>query len=210
MKKLVFGTSNAKKVEELKTLLSLYGLDMDVVSLKDIGFDEEIDENGTTLEENSLIKANAVKSFCDRKGIKADILTDDAGLCVGYLNGEPGVRTGRYAGDKAKQEENIAKLLGNMEGAKGDERSATHECVLTYLPVKGRKIVTKGVTKGIISENIGALAGQTFWPVFIPDGSRVPLSEISKEELAKSNFSYRKNAFIELLTKMKELEDIER
>ena len=117
MKKLVFGTSNAKKVEELKTLLSLYGLDMDVVSLKDIGFDEEIYENGTTLEENSLIKANAVKSFCDRKGIKADILTDDAGLCVGYLNGEPGVRTGRYAGDKAKQEENIAKLLGNMEGA---------------------------------------------------------------------------------------------
>lgn len=210
MGKLVFGTSNAKKVEELKALLVLYGLDMDVVSLKDIGFNEEIDENGSSLEENSLIKAKAVKAFCDRNGIVANILTDDAGLCVGYLNGEPGVRTGRYAGDKAVQSENIAKLLGNMEGAKGIDRSATHECVLTYLPVKGRKIVAKGVTKGRIAEEPGMMAGQTFWPVFVPEGSTVPLSEISKEDLAKSNFSYRKNAFMELLTKMKELEDVER
>lgn len=210
MRKLVFGTSNAKKVEELRGLLTVYKIDMDVVSLKDIGFDEEIDENGTSLEENSLIKARAVKAFCDRKGIKANILTDDAGLCVPYLNGEPGVRTGRYAGDKAAQTENIDKLLRNMEGATGEERKSTHECVLTYFPIKGRTITSKGITKGMISESIGMMAGQTFWPVFVPEGSSVPLSEISKDELAKSNFSYRKKAFMDLLKRIKELEETER
>lgn len=210
MGKIVFGTSNAKKVEELRGLLAVYKIDMDVVSLKDIGFDEEIDENGTSLEENSLIKARAVKAFCDRKGIKVNILTDDAGLCVPYLNGEPGVRTGRYAGDKATQSENIDKLMRNMSGAEGDARKATHECVLTYLPLKGRKITSKGVTKGVIAKKIGTVAGQTFWPVFVPDGSRVPLSEISKDELAKSDFSYRKKAFMDLLKRIKELEETER
>ena len=201
MEKLIFGTSNAKKVDELKSLFDLYKIEMEVLSLKDIGFTDEIDENGTTLEENSLIKANAVKAFCLRQGIAANILTDDAGLCVPYLNGEPGVRTGRYAGDKASKEENISKLLNNMKDAAGQERVATHECVLTYLPIKGRKIVSKGAIKGHISEVVGEMGGQTFWPVFVPEGSRVPLSEISKEELAKSDFSYRKNAFVNLLGK---------
>ena len=97
-----------------------------------------------------------------------------------------------------------------MEGATGEERKSTHECVLTYFPIKGRTMTSKGITKGMISESIGMMAGQTFWPVFVPEGSSVPLSEISKDELAKSNFSYRKKAFMDLLKRIKELEETER
>lgn len=95
--KMIYGTSNANKVKDIKLIIKAHGADMEILSLKDIGFLEEIEENGTTFEENSEIKAKAVKSFCDKNKIEYDIITtDDAGLCVDCLNGEPGVYSARY------------------------------------------------------------------------------------------------------------------
>ena len=110
--KMIYGSSNANKVKDIKSIINAHGADIDVVSLKDIEFTGDIVEDGQTFEENSEIKAIAVKEFCDKNEVEYDIITtDDAGLCVDCLNGEPGVYSARYAGENASQEENLSKLL---------------------------------------------------------------------------------------------------
>ena len=114
--KMIYGTSNLNKLEDIKAIIKAHGENIEILSLKDIGFYEEIEETGTTFEENSEIKANAVKAFCDKNKIDYDIITtDDAGLCVDCLNGEPGVYSARYAGGHSNQEQCIEKLLTNIE-----------------------------------------------------------------------------------------------
>ena len=104
--KMIYGTTNVNKMKDIIAIIKAHKLDIEVVSLKDIGFTEEIEETGTTFEENSEIKANAVKEYCDKNNIEYDIITtDDAGLCVDCLNGEPGVFSARYAGPNATQEQ---------------------------------------------------------------------------------------------------------
>ena len=99
--KLVFGTTSKRKVEDLQNTINQMGLDIQVLSMEDIGWDRgEIEENGVTIEENSLIKAQAIFSFCKDHNIEYPIMTDDAGLFVDELNGEPGVYTARYADDE--------------------------------------------------------------------------------------------------------------
>ena len=85
--KIIYGSSNKAKLQEVEDFFKNNKIDVEVLSLKDIGFNEEIDENGETFEENSLIKANAIKEFCTKKDINEIIITDDAGLCVDALNG---------------------------------------------------------------------------------------------------------------------------
>ena len=109
--KILYGTTNKAKVEAMYGIVRNYGFDAEIYTLKDIGFTDEIIEDGTTFEENSLIKAKAISEFCKKNNITDKIiLTDDAGLCVDYLNGAPGIYTGRYAGDRAPQIDNIYKL----------------------------------------------------------------------------------------------------
>ena len=97
--KIIYGTSNKSKVEVMKNIIKEHNFNLEIDTLKDIGFNEEIIENGITFEENSEIKANAVKDFCIKHNINNEIIiTDDAGLCIDKLNGEPGVYSARYAG----------------------------------------------------------------------------------------------------------------
>ena len=85
--KIIYGSGNKAKVEKVVNFLEANEIDIEVLSLKDIGFDRKIIEDGKTFEENSLIKANAIKEFCTKKDINEIIITDDAGLCVDALNG---------------------------------------------------------------------------------------------------------------------------
>ena len=101
--KVIFGTTNQGKIDQVKGFMEYKKIDMEFISLKDIGFNEDIIENGETIEENSLIKAKAIKEFCNKNNINEVIVTDDAGLFVDALDGEPGVHTARYAGDHAPQ-----------------------------------------------------------------------------------------------------------
>ena len=99
--KIIFGTTNKRKVEDLQNTINKMNLDIQVLSMADIGWDRgEIEENGSTIEENSLIKAKSILSFCKEHNIDYPIMTDDAGLFVDALNGEPGVYTARYADDE--------------------------------------------------------------------------------------------------------------
>ena len=107
---IIFGTTNPRKTEDLKNIIQEMKLDLEVLSMADIGWDRgEIEETGSTIEENSLIKANAILSFCKDHHIEKPIITDDAGLFVDALKGEPGVYTARYADDEISLDPNLPK-----------------------------------------------------------------------------------------------------
>lgn len=198
--KFIYGTGNSKKVEQVKNFFKTQkNIDLDILSLKDIGFDEEIIENGKTFEENSAIKAKAIKEFCDKKGINEIIVTDDAGLCVDSLYGRPGVLSARYAGDHASQEVVLNKLLDEMKDVEEEKRTATFVCVLTAILKNGEKLVVRGETKGKIATKLGQMGKLTYNPVFIADGFNVVMSEMKDEDL---KVTHREKAFLELLEKL--------
>ena len=113
--KIIYGTGNKNKVIAMKKILKDNNVKAEIYTLKDIGFYEKIIEDGKTFEENSKIKAMAIKRFCDKNNILDKIIiTDDAGMCIEKLDGEPGVYSARYAGENATQ---IELLVGHCGGA---------------------------------------------------------------------------------------------
>lgn len=204
--KILYGTGNKAKVEAMKNIIKSHGFDAELYTIKDIGFDKEIVEDGETFEENSEIKALAIKQFCEEKNINDKIIiTDDAGLCVDKLNGQPGVYTGRYAGEHPTQEENINKLLNNLKQYTNmDDRTCKFVCVLTAILPSGEKIVARGECKGKIALEPGKLGGLTYGPIFIPYGFDKPMGDMDEEEYA-SVHNHRDLAMDELVKKFKEL-----
>ncbi len=195
--KLIFGTTNNRKVEDLQNIINKMKLDIQVLSMEDIGWDRgEIEENGTTIEENSLIKANAILAFCKDHNIEYPIMTDDSGLFVNALDGAPGVYTARYAAeDFAKGEELpkhycVLKLLKNLIDK--DDRSATfRSCVTTMMP-NGEYHQELGESNGTISKEIvGELKKPFFYSVFILNGQSKAFNQLSSDVLEKT---YRYNA----------------
>lgn len=187
--KIIYGTTNASKVVAFKKILNNLKIDAEIETLKDIGFDKEIIEDGETFEENSEIKAKAIKQYCNENDIHGKIIiTDDAGLCIDYLNGDPGVHTARYAGDHAPQIDSINKILENMKNAKTkEERKCTFVCVLTAILDDDEEIVARGECLGEIAKEVGRLGGLTYSPIFIPEGFEKPMSEMDEEEYAESH-----------------------
>lgn len=204
--KIIYGTTNKAKVEAMYGIVKNYGLDAEIFTLKDIGFTDEIIEDGTTFEENSLIKAKAISEFCKKNNITDKIiLTDDAGLCVDYLNGAPGIYTGRYAGDHAPQIDNINKLLENMkECTKLEDRSCKLVCVLTAIMTDDNIYTARGECTGTIAFEHGKLGGLTFGPVFIPRGFNKPMGDMDESEYIEVH-NHRDLAMNELMNKFKEL-----
>lgn len=198
--KIIYGSSNKAKLQEVKDFFKNNNIDVEVLSLKDIDFNEEIEENGQTFEENSLIKANAIKEFCNKKQINEIIITDDAGLCVDALGGRPGVYSARYAGDHASQEETLAKLLNEMKDIRDENRTAQFVCVLTAILKDGQVIVARGETKGKIAKKPGPMGKLTYGPVFIPDEFGKVMNELAPEQL---KHTHREKALQELLSKLK-------
>lgn len=197
--KIIYGTGNQHKIEEIKTLFNNHNIETEILSLKDINFNEDIEENGETFEENSMIKAKAIKEFCNKNNINEIIITDDAGLCVDALGGAPGVHSARYAGDHAPQEVTLKKLMNEMVDIPKEKRTAEFVCVLTAILPNGEEIVAKGVTKGSIAEKIGTMGGLTFCPVFIPEGSDRVMNDMTDEEKEQT---HREKAFKELIEKL--------
>ena len=201
--KIVYGTSNKGKIEQVKEYLEYKKENIEIVSLIDIGFDEEIVEDGKTFEENSLIKAKAIKSFCDKNNIHEIIMTDDAGLCIDALNGEPGVYSARYAGDHAPQIESITKVLNKMKDVKDEDRTAKFVCVLTLMMPDGTIKVARGETLGKIVKTPGPLGKLTYGPIFIPNGFNKTMNELTDEELGATHREKALNQIIKYLKETK-------
>lgn len=197
--KIIYGTTNKGKIQEITDFFTNNKIDVEILSLKDINFNEEIDENGETFVENSLIKAKAIKDFCTRNDINEIIITDDAGLCVDALDGRPGVYSARYAGDHASQEETIEKLLSEMKDVPEGKRTAQFVCVLTAVLKDDRVIVSRGETKGRIAKTPGPMGKLTYGPVFVPDEFGKVMNELTPEQL---KHTHREKALMELLSKI--------
>ena len=197
---IIYGTSNKNKVISMMKILKENNVNAKLYTLKDIGFNQEIIEDGETFEENSKIKANAIKKFCDENNINDKIiLTDDAGLCIDKLNGEPGVYSARYAGENASQVQILEKVLRKMNQYQSkEERTCTFVCVLTAILLDGKTIVARGECKGTVAKTPGKLGGLTYVPIFIPEGFDKPLSDLD-EKTYETTHNHRDLAVKKLL-----------
>lgn len=193
--KLVFGTTSKRKVEDLQNIINEMNLDIEVISMEDIGWDRgEIDEDGSTIEENSLIKAQAILSFCKEHNINYSIMTDDAGIFVDALNGEPGIYTARYADDELEKDpslpkhQNIIKVLRKMDGI--SNREAKYRCCVTVMSPSGEYHQEIGESIGRIAEDIiGEIKAPYFYSIFILEGTNVAFNELKGDEL-KNTYRY--------------------
>ena len=202
--KILYGTGNKEKLKQMEKIIEINNFDVELLSLKDIDFKDDIVEDGTTFEENSRIKADAIRKYCDKNGYHDYIIiTDDAGICVDKLGGAPGVFSARYAGDHAPQEITLKKLLDNLKPYTDlKDRTASFVCVLTAsLPDKSF-IVSRGELKGKVALDVKKYGGLTYEPVFIPDGFDKPIGDMSIEEFAQVK-NHRDIAMINLFGKLK-------
>jgi XTP/dITP diphosphohydrolase len=176
--KIVFATNNPHKLEEIRKITD--GT-IEILSLSDIGCHEEIPETGATLEANALIKAQFVK---ERYGY--DCFADDTGLEVDALGGAPGVYSSRYAGEACNPQENMDKLLRELNGK--SDRSARFRTVIALL-FDGETLFFEGEVAGRIIEERRGEGGFGYDPVFVPDGYNQTFAELGNDE--KNRISHR-------------------
>ncbi len=186
IKPIVFATHNANKLAEIREITRG---EVEVLGLTDIGCHEEIDETGSTLEENALIKARQVK---ERYGY--DCFADDTGLEVDALNGVPGIYSARYAGPSCDSEANMQKMLSVLQGI--DDRSAQFRTVIA-LVINDEEHLFEGIIKGQITREKRGNKGFGYDPIFVPEGYDLTFAEM--ETSVKNRVSHRAIAMNKLI-----------
>lgn len=190
--KLIFATNNQHKVDELRPLVdSKY----QIITLKEARLDIDIAEPFDTLEENASAKSGTIY---DLTGINC--FSEDTGLMADALNGEPGVKSARYAGEKCSFEENIDKLLLNLKGK--TNRKARFKTVISLL-INGEETFFEGICEGKITDEKRGNSGFGYDPVFIPEGSDKTFAEMTRDE--KAGFSHRAKATEKLVAFLNKL-----
>ena len=186
MKELVFVTNNAHKVEEVAHAV---GNRFKILSLKDLNFEDEIEETGTTFKENASIKTQRIY-----QQYQLDCFADDSGLEIEALNGEPGVFSARYAGEHGNHQANIERVLEQLEDEKS--RKAQFKTVVSLI-WKGQEHWFEGVVTGTIRTAISGNGGFGYDPIFQPDGYPITFAEMPLEE--KNKISHRGKAMVQLI-----------
>ncbi|HMK25674.1 MAG TPA: RdgB/HAM1 family non-canonical purine NTP pyrophosphatase [Chitinophagaceae bacterium] len=185
--KLIFATNNQHKVDEIRSII---GDRFEILTLQEAGIDIDIPEPYDTLEENASGKSSTIFEMTG-----TNCFSEDTGLEVNALNGEPGVKSARYAGDARSFDANIEKLLSNLAGKQ--DRSARFRAVISLL-IDGRETLFEGICEGRIIEERKGKQGFGYDPVFIPDGSAKTFGEMSMDE--KTRYSHRARATEKLVT----------
>jgi XTP/dITP diphosphohydrolase len=175
---LIFATHNKNKVIEVKSLINQ---NINLLNLSDINFTDDINETATTLEGNALLKAQTIF-----KKTNLNCFADDSGLLVDALNGEPGVYSARYAGEKKNDKENIIKVLRNLHGI--ENRKAQFKTVLALI-INGNEYLFEGIMLGKITHEKMGTNGFGYDPIFMPHGYSKTFAELTLEE--KSKISHR-------------------
>lgn len=181
MKKIIVATTNAGKFKEIQEILKNYEL----ISLKDINCEIEVEEDQETLEGNSKKKAEEIAKITNMPCI-----ADDTGLCIEALNGWPGVRTARFLGEEATPYERNEAILEKMKDLTGEERKAKVISIMTYYET-GNFIVAKGEIEGIIAQEQRGNNGYGFDPIFELKNGKT-YAELTQAE--KNTISHRKRA----------------
>jgi len=186
MESIIFATNNQHKIEELQSAI---GDQITLITLRQAGIDIDIPEPHPTLEQNASEKSSVIRGITGM-----DCFSEDTGLEVNALGGEPGVLSARYAGDEKSFEKNIDKLLANLSGK--SDRSAQFRTVISLL-WKGKEYFFEGICAGFITTSRHGRNGFGYDPVFCPIGSKRTFAEMDLEE--KSRVSHRKKAADKLI-----------
>ncbi|MFQ5736435.1 MAG: XTP/dITP diphosphatase [Thermodesulfobacteriota bacterium] len=189
MDRLVLATRNAGKIREIRRLLE--GTGIDVLTLDDVPAMELPPETGDTFKENALAKARFVARST---GIAA--LADDSGLEVDFLGGRPGVRSARYAGQDATDEENYRKLLRELDGVPAEKRGARFRAVVALVLPDGTEAAFDGLFEGVIAEAPAGCGGFGYDPVFFVPSEGRTSAELTADE--KNSISHRSKALAKL------------
>lgn len=183
--KIIVATSNNNKVKEIKDVL---GSSFEIMTMGEAGIDVDIIEDGTTFEENALIKVRAIKPYV--KDINHTILlADDSGLCVDALDGEPGIFSARYAGLNVTYLDNNKKLLNAMRNVPLSERDAEFICSIALIFPDNEEWTCRGVVHGKIATELTGHDGFGYDPLFIENKSGLTYAQMSLEE--KNEISHR-------------------
>lgn len=185
-KKIIFATGNENKMKEIRMILADLG--MPILSMKEAGIDVDVDENGTTFEENALIKATEIAKMTEN----CIVLADDSGLEIDYLNGEPGIYSARYAGVDTSYDIKNNLLLERLSGVPEKERTARFVCAVAAAFPDGSTEVVRGTIEGMIGYEIKGENGFGYDPIFYLPEYGCTTAELSPEK--KNELSHRGNA----------------
>ncbi|MFI5185462.1 MAG: RdgB/HAM1 family non-canonical purine NTP pyrophosphatase [Chitinophagales bacterium] len=185
--KLIFATNNQHKIDEIRSVLK--NSSIEIITLRQAGIDIDIPEPFSTLEENAGNKSKKIYELTKINPIARGCFSEDTGLEVESLNGEPGVKSARYAGNEKSFDKNIEKLLNKLQG--NENRNARFRTVISLI-LDGKENLFEGICEGVIIDHKRGNNGFGYDPVFVPKGSVHTFAEMNMEE--KNSFSHRKKA----------------
>lgn len=192
---MIFATTNQGKVREIKAILGDIG--EDILSLKEAGISADIVEDGSTFEENAIIKAKAIMELTGQI-----VLADDSGLEVDAMNKEPGIYSARFMGEDTPYEEKNRAIIERLEGVEGDARSARFVCVIAAAFPDGEVITTRGTIEGVIAKEPAGANGFGYDPiVYVPEYG-MTTGQMEPEQ--KNAISHRGKALVAMKKILKE------
>lgn len=192
---IIFATGNAGKMKEIRMILEDLG--MEILSMKEAGIEADILEDGTTFEENAIIKAKAIAKLCS-----AVVLADDSGLEIDYLNKEPGIYSARYMGEDTSYHIKNTNLIERLEGVPMEKRTARFVCSIAAVLPDGKVLTSRGTIEGYIGYEEKGENGFGYDPIFYVPEFDCTTAQLSPEQ--KNQVSHRGKALKEMKTLLKE------
>ena len=204
IEKIIFATGNVGKMKEVRMILA--DLQIPVLSMKEAGISIDIEENGTTFEENAVIKAKTIAEYIT-KSMKNDentiVLADDSGLEIDYLNKEPGIYSARYMGEDTSYTIKNANLIQRLEGVPDEKRTARFVCAIAGVMTDGTNLITRGTVEGIIGYEEKGENGFGYDPIFYLPEFQCYSAELSPEQ--KNKISHRGKALEQMKEQIKKM-----
>ncbi len=193
MDKLIFATQNDHKMIEIRDILK--DLPYEIVSMKEVGIDIDVVEDGSTFEENAIKKAKEISAVTGQL-----VLADDSGLEIDFFNKEPGIYSARYLGRDTPYIEKNTIILNRLKGVKEEDRTARFVCVIAAAYPDGEVITARGTIEGIIGPSIAGENGFGYDPIFYVPEYGITTAEMAPE--LKNSISHRGNALRLIREKM--------
>ena len=195
METIVLASNNQHKIKEFKEIMK----DYNIVTMAEVGFTDDIVEDGDTFLANSTIKSKTIAKYLKERNLNYMVMADDSGLCVDALNGDPGVYSARYAGEHTQQA-NRDKLLANLKDVEDPNRTARFKCVITLLKPDGTMLVGEGKVEGKILKQETGDTSFGYDCLFYSNELKKCFGQATETE--KNSVSHRGRAIADLLKKL--------
>lgn len=201
IKKIIFATGNQNKMREIREIMG--NLPVEILSMKEAGIKADIEEDGTTFEENAVIKAKAVADLLPEKDKEAIVLADDSGLEIDALNGEPGIYSARYMGEDTSYHIKNAELIRRLEEVPVEKRTARFVCAVAAVLPDRTCLTVRGTIEGRIAYEERGSNGFGYDPIFMLPDMSCTTAELPPEE--KNRISHRGKALRLMEEKLREI-----